>query len=213
MIEKESGLYLFFQYCWRSNAWILITGRCEDKESRLGDYRVGLASTEFDYFIPTPKNKLKSHEKKLQKLLAESYPTHKNSIEQFVIGDTVDERDSAMSFLSEDMKLPINEPSPQKLHEYYRATLDGDVIDTRDFRPKCDLIPGETAQLNNKVNEPNKFRPMKTYVTLEGNKLIEHATEQTINACVLAHNIIRLFRADKKVREKLNTPIPNQFMK
>jgi hypothetical protein len=212
MIKKESGIYAFTSFDYKAGVFILITGKCENKLNRLSDYRVTNANTEFDFFLSVPLNQLLKKEREFQKQLKQIYPTWKNSPEQFVLGESKSDLNNAIRILEEDIKMPVNKTSPQKLHEYHRATLDGEVVDSRDFRPMCGFIPGQVAHLKGKVNEPNRFRTRKTFATFDGNKIIEHDTEQTVYMSASAHNMDRLIKYDQRIREKRNTPQDNGFI-
>ena len=213
---NESGLYGFPQL-WFENGrhFIILTiGKAKNKKKRISDYRTTNAAIEFTYWQDVPVNYLTKREGQLKSQLAKIYPTWKNSVEQFVIEESDEPIDleKYRTCLSEDINLPISKPSPQKMTDYLRGTLDGEVVDSRDFRPNCDIIPGEIAQLKTPVNQRNTFRNYKMYATLVGNKIIEHIDEQTLHFCTDAHNAYRLFKTDQRIREKLNTPQDNGFI-
>jgi len=213
--EIESGLYGFVQPWFEDGKHfiILTIGKAKNKKKRIVGYRTTNAAIEFTYWQDVPVNYLTKREGQLKSQLAKIYPTWKNSVEQFVIEESDEPIDleKYRTCLSEDINLPISKLSPQKMTDYFRATLDGEVVDSRDFRPNCDIIPGEIAQLKDKdLREP--FRTRKTYATLEGNKIIMHDKEQTIYLSANAHNMDRVCKADQKHREKLNIPQDNGFI-
>ena len=123
------------------------------------------------------------------------------------MGESKSDLNYALRILEEDIKVPVNKTSPQKLHEFHRATLDGEVVDSRDITPiSVKIIPGQVAHMKGKVNEPNRFRTRKTFATFDGNKIIEHDTEQTVYMSASAHNMDRLIKYDQIIRENCNTP-------
>ena len=216
MIEKESGLYLFFQFCHRKNRWILTTGMTKDKKRRLGEYRTGLASIEFDFWIPTPILLLDDQETILQNSLKEIWPTWQNSKEQFEIGESLSDVEEAKTLL-ETFNIGFSKSTQLNEDEYLRGTLDGSkVIDTRAYRPMCAFIAKRPAQLTSSVDAPNKFRQFKTFLTPGKPDPLDykvHSTEQSLDICQAIHQFNCLKIANEKHIQKLNTPLDNEFIK
>ena len=163
-----SGIYAFFNLCINTGSLILTVGKCENRKRRLGEYKVYNAGTIFHYFKEVPKNQLLKEEKKLIKLLKKNgYKLFKTSQEQFVIEDKI----KTEELLSTYMSLSINKPF--KGIDYNVATLDGDVEDIRNLRPKSDFIPGEIAMTLRKAGLGEEYRKVFTRFIPNGKGITE----------------------------------------
>ena len=166
-----SGIYAFFNICPYTLRWILTVGKCENKESRLSDYRTTLASIEFNFFQEIPKSLLHRKEQELIRLLKKRYDVHRNSLEQFIIGGD-GERDVETNFLLEHMN-KLETKGDSKHVDYKYIDVYGEVGDIRDNRDKCTFMPGQLAMITTKAGPNEKQRHVYTKFITDGQGLIE----------------------------------------
>ena len=163
-----SGIYAFFNLCINTGNLILTVGKCENRERRLKEYKVYNAGTIFHFFKEVPINQLRKEEKKLIKLLKKNgYKLFKTSQEQFIVEDET----KTEKLLSEYKDKMINKPF--KNIDYNVATLDGENLDIRDFRPKSDFMPGEIAMTIRKAGLGEEYRKVVTRFIPNGKSITE----------------------------------------
>ena len=152
-----SGVYAFFSFCINTGYLILTVGNCQNRKRRLAEYRIGNAGIIFNFFKEVPINRLRKEEKKLIKLLQKNgYKLFKTSQEQFIVEDRI----KTEKLLSEYKDKMINKPF--KNIDYNVATLDGEVLDIRNLRPKSDFMPGEIAMTIRKAGLGEEYRKVFT---------------------------------------------------
>ena len=115
-----------------------------------------------------PINRLRKEEKKLIKLLQKNgYKLFKTSQEQFIVEDRI----KTEKLLSEYKDKMINKPF--KNIDYNVATLDGEVLDIRNLRPKSDFMPGEIAMTIRKAGLGEEYRKVFTRFIPNGKGITE----------------------------------------
>jgi hypothetical protein len=165
------GIYAFFHIDFDTGKLLLTVGKTIDDEDRVGRYKVTNANISFHYFKKVPSNQLKKAETKLIDILkVAGYKLWKNSREQFI----VDDEKITRQFLSEQMEC-LDTVRNSKIDFNY-ATLDGEVKDLRNDRPKSDFIPGELAMTISKAGLKERYRKVKTRYVHNGTKLIQFDT-------------------------------------
>jgi len=163
-----SGIYAFFLIDINTG-WLIITiGKCEDKEKRLKDYRVGNAGTIFHYFKEVPKNQLTREENKLKNFLKKNgLKLFEKAHEQFIVEDEIKTRELLNEYLGKEINKPF------KNIDYNVATLDGETLDIRNLRPMSDFIPGELAMTTTKAGLGEKYRKVTTRFVPNGKGITE----------------------------------------
>ncbi len=163
-----SGVYAFFSFCINTGYLILTVGNCQNRKRRLAEYRIGNAGIIFNFFKEVPINRLRKEEKKLIKLLQKNgYKLFKTSQEQFIVEDRI----KTEKLLSEYKDKMINKPF--KNIDYNVATLDGEVLDIRNLRPKSDFMPGEIAMTIRKAGLGEEYRKVFTRFIPNGKGITE----------------------------------------
>ena len=198
----KAFLYGFFQYDMFEKVYILVIGKTEDKEDRVKKYRTTNANISFSHLKEVGHNYLTEAEGELKTYLRKYYPTWKNSTEQFVVGDSLDDVYKAEKILEEKLETVKTKGVDHKNVDYKRGTLFGEVVDIRDFRPPCDMIPGKVSMIMRKAGAYESPRTYLTKYILKGRKILKLDTPKRFNISNEAWDVVRIVQANERDEEK-----------
>ena len=203
----KSFLYGFFQYDMFEKVYILVIGKTEDKEERVRKYRTTNANISFSHLKEVGHNYLTEAEGNLKEYLRKYYPTWKTSTEQFVVGDSLDDVYKAEKILEEKLETVKTKGVDHKTVDYNRGTLplngsDYGVVDIRDFRKSCDMIPGKVSMIMRRAGAYESPRTYLTKYILKGRKLLKLDIPKRFNISNEAWDVVRIVQANERDEEK-----------
>ena len=200
-------LYGFFQLDMKSGIYFLTVGKTKDKKERVDRYKTTNANITFEYLKEVKPNYLTKAEGDLLEHLKKHYKLWKTSTEQFEIGTTIEDVQKAEKILLEVMEKVKTKGVDHKKVDYNRGNLplngsDYGVVDIRDYRPPCDMIPGKVSMIMKKAGAYESPRTYLTKYILQGRKIVKLDTPKRFNISNEAWDVVRIVHANERDEEK-----------
>ena len=191
------GTYSFFTIDFITGKIILTTGKSNNSNRRLTDYKTTNAGIEFQYFKECPENELLSQEQDLQNYCKDNgLKEWGKGGEQFVVEDLEYTKKILNNYFGNPFQY-----SKSKNIDYSVATLFGQE-DIRDFRPNCWWNTRDKAMILTAAGPNERVRKVKTFFKLvkAKRKIQKLEVEQSVPTGQNAWNIIQVERKNERYR-------------